>query len=92
MADSYFIPTSPHTCGGPLLYLCSIHVSTALTNFLIMESNYWKYNHQYPYFINRVPAPQQGYLMAPEVPGIGAEIKPELFRNGDAIVETVGKA
>jgi hypothetical protein len=26
-----------------------------------------------------------------ELPGIGAEIKPELFRNGDAIVETVAK-
>jgi hypothetical protein len=28
----------------------------------------------------------------PELPGIGAEIKPEIFRNGDAIVETVAAA
>ena len=46
MADTYFIPTSPHTCGGPLLYLCSIHVCAAVTNFLIMESNYWKYTRE----------------------------------------------
>ncbi len=57
-----------------------------------MESNYWKYAHQFPYFINNVPAPKEGHAAAPELPGIGAEIKPELFKNGDAIVETVAKA
>jgi len=92
MADTYFVPTSPHTCGGPLLYFCSIHLCTALSNFLIMESNYWKYTHQYPYFVNNTPAPVQGHVRAPESPGIGAEIRPELFRSGDAIVETVAKA
>jgi len=91
MGDAYFIPTSPHTCGGPLLYVCSAHLCTALANFLIMESNYWKYTHQYPHFINNVPVPKDGHVTPPEAPGIGVEIKPELFKNGDAIVETVGK-
>lgn len=39
MADTNFIATSPHTCGGPLLDFCSIHLPAALPNFLIMESN-----------------------------------------------------
>ena len=91
MADAYFIPTSPHTCGGPLLWFSSIHLCTALPNFLIMESNYWKYTHQYPYFINNVPIPENGLVKAPEAPGLGAEIRPELFKNGDAIVETVAR-
>ena len=91
MADTYFIPTSPHTCGGPLLWFASIHLTTALPNFLIMESNYWKYTHQYPYFINNVPVPEDGHVSAPESPGLGAEINPELFKNGDAIVEIVAK-
>ncbi len=92
MADTYFIPTSPHTCGGPLLYICSVHLCTALANFLIMESNYWKYTHQYPYFVNNVPVPENGHVTPPELPGIGAGIKEELFQNGDAIVETVVEA
>ena len=79
---------SPHTCGGPLLYICSTHLATALPDFLIMESNYWKYAHQYPYFVNNVPVPNEGHVI-PELPGIGAEINPELFQNGDAFVETV---
>jgi L-alanine-DL-glutamate epimerase-like enolase superfamily enzyme len=92
LADTYMIPISPHTCGGPLLYCCSAHVSTVVPNFLIMESNYWKYAHQFPHFISHVPVPEQGHVTAPELPGIGAGIKEELFRNGDAIVETVAKA
>jgi L-alanine-DL-glutamate epimerase-like enolase superfamily enzyme len=91
MADTYLIPTSPHTCGGPLLYICSAHLSLALSNFLIMESNYWKYTHQFPYFVNNAPVPENGHVRPPELPGIGAAIKPELFKNGDAIVETVAK-
>ncbi len=92
MADTYLIPTSPHTCGGPLLYACSAHLCAALPNFLIMESNYWKYTHQYPRFVNNIPVPDKGHIVPSEAPGIGLEIKPELFRSGDAIVETVAQA
>ena len=73
LADTYLIPTSPHTCGGPLLYCCATHLSTAVPNFLIMESNYWKYAHQFPHFINNVPTPKEGHITASELPGIGAE-------------------
>ena len=89
MAEAYFLPISPHTCGGPLLYFCAAHVATAAPNFLIMESNYWKYTHQFPRFVTNAPKPVGGHVMAPELPGIGAGIRPEIFRNGDAIVETI---
>jgi galactonate dehydratase len=89
MAEAYLLPVSPHTCGGPLLYFCSAHVCTAVPNFLIMESNYWKWAHQFPHFINNVPVPEKGAVRPPELPGIGAEIRPEIFRNGDAIVERI---
>lgn len=91
MADAYYIPGSPHTCGGPLLYTASAHLSTAIPNFCYMESNYWKYTYQYPYFVNNIPVPENGYIKAPEGPGLGVEIRPELFKNGDAIVETIAK-
>ncbi len=91
MADAWHIPGTPHTCGGPLLYVASAHLSTAIPNFCYMESNYWKYTHQYPYFINSVPVPVDGFISAPEGPGLGVEIRPELFKNGDAIVETVAE-
>lgn len=91
MADAFQVPTSPHTCGGPLLWLASIHLCTAVANFSYMESNYWKYAHQFPYFLNNVPVPVDGYVTPPEAPGLGAEIKPEIFKRGDAIVEVIAQ-
>lgn len=92
MAESYQIPVSPHTAGGPLLWFSSIHLCTAIPNFLIMESNYWKYAHQYPYFISNVPVPEEGAVAPPERPGLGAEVKPDIFDRGEAVVSTIAEA
>ena len=92
MADTYFIPTSSHTFGGPLLHICSTHVCAAQANSLIIESDYWKFTHQFPYFVNNVSVPEGGSVAPPELPGIGAEIRLVLFDNGDVIVETVAEA
>lgn len=92
MTESYRIPVSPHTAGGPLLWFSSLHLSTAIPNLLIMESNYWKYTHQYSYFIANVPVPENGTVAPPERPGLGAEIKPELFDRGEAMVSTVAES
>ena len=91
MADTYYIPTAPHTCGGPILWFSTIHTATALTNFFIMESCYHFYNYQYPYFIKNVPVPKDGFVTAPEKPGLGIEFRPEPFESGDAIVETIAQ-
>ena len=92
MADTYKIPTSPHTGGGPVLWLASIHVATSLTNFSIMESVYHLYNDLYPHFLKNVPAPVNGYVTAPEGPGLGIELREEVLRNGDVTVETIAES
>ena len=92
MADTYYIPTAPHTCGGPILWFSTIHTATALTNFFMMESCYHFYNFQYPYFIKNVPVPRDGFVTAPEKPGLGIEFRPEPFERGDAIVETIAQS
>lgn len=89
MADTYKIPTSPHTGGGPILWYASIHTATSLTNFYIMESVYHLYNDLYPRFLNNVPVPVKGYVTAPDAPGLGLEVREDMFRNGDAQVETI---
>jgi L-alanine-DL-glutamate epimerase-like enolase superfamily enzyme len=53
MADTYKIPTSPHTGGRPVLWYASIHTATALTNFYIMESVFHLYNDLYPHFLEQ---------------------------------------
>ena len=91
MADTYKIPTSPHTGGGPLLWFSSIHTATVLTNFYIMESVYHLYHDLYPHFIENVPQPVDGFVTAPEGPGLGVVLREEPFRNGDAVSEVVAE-
>lgn len=91
MADTYKIPTSPHTGGGPILWFSSIHTATSLTNFYIMESVFHLYNDLYPHFIKDVPVPVNGAVTAPERPGLGVELRDEPFRSGDAQRETIAQ-
>lgn len=92
MADTYKIPTSPHTGGGPILWFASTHLASTLTNFYIMESVYHLYNDLFPHFIENVPTPVNGFVTPPEGPGLGIELRGEAFRNGDAVVETIAEA
>lgn len=92
MADTYKIPTSPHTGGGPILWFASTHLASTLTNFYIMESVYHLYNDLFPHFIQNVPAPVNGYVTPPEGPGLGIELREEPFQNGDAVTETIAEA
>ena len=91
MADTYKIPVCPHTGGGPILWFASIHTATSLTNFFIMESVYHMYNDVYPHFIENVPTPVNGYVTAPETPGLGIELREAPFHNGDAVIESIAE-
>jgi L-alanine-DL-glutamate epimerase-like enolase superfamily enzyme len=91
MADTWKIPTSPHTGGGPILWFASTHVASTLTNFYIMESVYHLYNDLYPHFIQNVPVPVDGYVTPPDGPGLGITLREEPFRNGDAVIETIAE-
>ena len=89
LADTFKIPTSPHTGGGPILWFASMHVASSLTNFYIMESVYHLYHDVYPHFVKDVPAPVNGYVTPPDVPGLGVELREDALRSGDAVVETI---
>jgi galactonate dehydratase len=90
-ADTYYIPTIPHTNGGPILWYASIHTATALTNFHIMESCHPNYTTKYPQFIKDFPVPENGFVSAPDKPGLGVEFRTEPFENGDAVVELIAE-
>jgi len=91
MADTYFIPTAPHMCVGPVEWFSIIHTATSLTNFFIMESSTWFYENVFPKFVNNTPAPVNGFITAPEGPGLGIEFRKEPFETGDATIEIIAE-
>lgn len=59
--------------------------------FSANDSMYHFYNDVYPHFIKNVPVPVDGYVTAPDAPGLGSEVREEPFRHGDTVVETIAE-
>ena len=88
MAETYQLPIAPHTAGGPLLYYASTHLSTASTNLWIQESVQGFYESRDPLMLENPMVPKNGFIEAPELPGFGMQIKPEVWNHPAAIIQT----
>ena len=80
------MPVAPHTAGGPLLFYASTHLTTALTNVWIQESCQRFYEHDWPLMLANPLLPRDGHIEAPDLPGFGMEIKPEVWRHPAAVL------
>ncbi len=88
MAESYQLPIAPHTAAGPLLFYASTHLSTASTNVWIQESCQRFYESDWPKMLENPLMPSEGGVRAPEGPGFGMEIKPEVWKHPAAVRQT----
>lgn len=87
LADSFLIPSAPHTYGGPVLWYASMHVAATLNNLYIMESGYNFYNGIYNDYLSSVVVPENGFVVPPDLPGLGIKINDKIFKNGEASSE-----
>ena len=85
MADAMQLPFAPHTAGGPLLFYASTHLSTAMPNLWIQESCQRFYEHDWPLMLEDPLMPKDGHITAPELPGFGMRIKPEVWNHPQAV-------
>lgn len=88
MAEAFQLPAAPHTAGGPLLFYATTHLSTAITNLAIQESCQVFYESTWPTMIENPLVPRNGSVRVPELPGLGMEIKPQVWRHPAAITRT----
>jgi len=88
LAEGYQLPIAPHTAAGPLLFYASTHLSTASTNLWIQESCQRFYESDWPKMLVNPLVPANGAVSAPEAPGFGMEIKPEVWKHPAAITQT----
>jgi L-alanine-DL-glutamate epimerase-like enolase superfamily enzyme len=88
LAEAFQLPVAPHTAGGPLLFYASTQLTTALTNVAVQESCQVFYEMTWPAMLQNPLVPRSGAVRAPELPGLGMEIKPEVWRDRSAITRT----
>ncbi len=77
-ADVYDVRIQAHVCGGPVATAASLHLETAIPNFLIHEHHTYaikKWNRE---LCIQDPQPVDGFFQVSEAPGIGIELNDEI--------------
>jgi L-alanine-DL-glutamate epimerase-like enolase superfamily enzyme len=87
MAETYYLPVTPHNCGGPVLHFASAHLAANLPNLSILETVRRHYLDEYEGLLTRSLVPERGKLPLPPGPGLGADLNPEVLKRKDALVE-----
>jgi L-alanine-DL-glutamate epimerase-like enolase superfamily enzyme len=87
-AEAHQLLVVPHTAGGPLLFYASTHLTTALTNVAIQESCQRFVEHDWPLMLENPIVPESGTVAAPDLPGFGMRVKPEIWEHPKAVVQT----
>jgi galactonate dehydratase len=88
LAEAFQLPVAPHTAGGPLLFYATTHLATALTNVAIQESCQVFYEVTWPAIVVIPLIPTNGRISAPELPGLGMEVKPEVWTHPAAVTRS----
>lgn len=85
MAHTYDVAIQAHACGSPLSSTAALHLETAIPNFIIHE-HHLCFLHQYnkDLCINDYQ-PENGFMTAPDIPGIGNEWSPKALEDAAKI-------
>ncbi len=86
MAETNNLPFAAHDCTGPVTLFASIHLAIHCPNTLIQETVRAYYYGYYRDLITVQPRIENGYVYPPEGPGLGTQLRPDLFDRPDISV------
>ena len=88
LAETYQTSIAPHDWTGPVNVFACAHISMNAPNVMIQETNRAYYRGWYDKFIEPNIIIKDGYLKAPEGPGLGTRLKDDVFNRSDIHVES----
>ncbi|MFT4994017.1 MAG: galactonate dehydratase [Paraglaciecola sp.] len=77
-ADVYDVQIQAHVCGGPVATAASLHLETAIPNFLIHEHHTYAIKDWNRELCLQDPQPVNGFFEVSEEPGIGIDLNDEV--------------
>jgi galactonate dehydratase len=83
LAEAHERPVAPHDCTGPVVYAAAAHLSVHLPNAILQESVRAFCAGWYRELVTTLPTIEQGMLAPPPGPGLGLELRPEVFERAD---------
>ena len=73
-ADMYDVKIQAHVCGGPVATAASLHLETAIPNFIIHEHHTYALKDFNRELCLQDPQPVNGFFEVSETPGLGIEL------------------
>ena len=86
MAETYGLPVAQHDCTGPIVWTASVHLSLNAVNAVLQESVRAQYTGWYLDVVTVLPKVENGMVSVKPTPGLGTELKPDLYKRADATV------
>lgn len=84
LAEAYQRPFAPHDCTGPVTYAAGTHLCLSLPNAMVQEGVRAYYlGGWYEDVVTQLPKAANGYVSAPEGPGLGLSLRPEFLARED---------
>ncbi len=87
MAETYNLPVTFHDCVGPINLFAGLHLAINAPNALYQESVRAFIRVNYPDLVTNNVVIQDGNILAPEGPGLGTALLPDLADRSDAVVQ-----
>ena len=84
-ADMYDVKIQAHVCGGPVATAASLHLETAIPNFLIHEHHTYALKDFNRELCIQDPQPKNGFFEVSEEPGLGIELNDEIMKNSTCV-------
>lgn len=83
MASAHQVPVAPHDATGPVNIFACAQICMSSPNVMIMEHVRPYFQGWYNDFVDPNLPIEHGWLAAPERPGVGTRLKPEVFDRSD---------
>ena len=86
LCDAWHVPVAFHDCTGPIALTASTHLALHTRNCFIQEMVRAFYYGWYGELVTQLPPVDKGRIRAPQGPGLGTELLPDITRRPDAKV------
>lgn len=86
LAEAWAKPLAPHDCTGPVALMAGLHLALHAPTAIFQEVVRASLASWYPEIVDRLPVIHEGVARAPDAPGLGTALLPQIRERADAIV------
>ena len=81
--DAHSLPFTGHDCTGPVALTVSTHMALHAPNTFVQEMVRAFYYGWYQDFVTALPPVENGFIRAPDGPGLGLKLNPDVLKRSD---------